>query len=215
MTKATKKTAPAKITGVPTEAAKAKARAKAKGPKPGSARSNQSEKYSAGELTKKSDKITQVKSLTPASAQKTVITTADQNIIVDNSKLTSDLLKLAAVGGSFKAVQEWLATHRPQARLAKGLDGRNAPHSVAAAAEGRKPVTATKPAAAKLSRKGDFAYKVGKANDTRADTWTHYMVEVIQKHSDTASARAAHEKSGKFAGKKLDFNWSKAKGYIK
>ena len=135
---------------------------------------------------------------------------------------TAALRKLAVVGASFKAVQEYLKTHKPEAKLAEGLNSRNAPQSAASAAASRKgaaPAKAATPAkpakAGKVARStGDYDYKMGKANDTRPDTWTHYMVELIQKHTNTAAAKAAHAKGSKFTDKKLDFTWSKAKGFI-
>lgn len=147
---------------------------------------------------------------------------------------TAELRKLAAVGSSFKAVVAYLKEHKPAAKLANGLDGRSAPQSAMAAAQsgkggssaasargagssaGKGATTGQKnSASAKLSSKGDFDYKVGKPNDTREGTWTHYMVNIVQSKTNSGHAKAAHAKSGQYSNKKLDFTWLKAKGYIK
>lgn len=234
----------APITGTKTEAQKAAALKNAKGPKPGSARANQTAKLApepkgqvrrplevkTSKLVAKPDVIKEVKGTTDG--RYVAVTAGGDNSLIYPATLAgkAELAKLAAVGASFKALQQWLKTHKPEAKLATGLDGRNAPQSAMAAAESRKAgkgdsggrasasggaVKGASKAAPTGSTKGDFTYSVGKANDTRPDTWTHYMVALIQKHTDTASAKAAHAKSGKYAGKKLDFAWSKTKGFIK
>lgn len=233
------------IKGVPTEAAKARARARAraaaKGPKPGAARSNQTAKladteakatkfvadYKASKLATRPDVIKEVKGTADG---RYIAVKAGDNTLTYPVALAGggkELAKLAAVGASFKALQNWLKTHKPEAKLATGLNGHSAPQSAMAAAESRKSGNGSSTAsatsgsakaakkAAHTTSKGDFTYVVGKANDTRADTWTYHMVTIIQSVTDTATARAKHDKSGRYVGKKLDFTWAKAKGFIK
>lgn len=227
-----------KITGVPTEAAKAATRAKAKGPKAGSAMSNQSVKYTEPNAKGRSSKIVDRKLpkvgpdvITSVQAAKTgehiaVKAGGDQTLAYRKAVETADLKKLAVVGASFKAVQNYIKTHKPAAKLATGLDGKIAPRSAeAAAASGGKPAgnvpAKSAPSAKKSSgssaqrSSGDFAYKTGIANATREGTWTHHMVTIMQAHNSADAARKAHEKSGHFSGKKLDFKWANDKGFIK
>jgi len=121
------------------------------------------------------------------------------------------------------------AVPKPAAKLAHGVDSRNSPHSAKAVADNRaaaakgKPAKAPKaPKAAKAdkakqpSRGVDRDYTLGATKNTAKEgTWRHHMLTVICKHKDTAAAKAAHAKSGKFSSNKLDFNWANAQGYIK
>lgn len=233
-----------KITGTKTPAQKAKALKTAKGPKAGSARANQSAKLSAADQKQIKDEglarrakaskvqpkpgaIKEVK--TTVNGSHVVVSTGADKVTYPRTAETAELKKLAVVGASLKAVQDYLKTHKPEAKLARGLDGRSAPQSAMAAADSRKvgndAATAkgasaqagakSKGSAGAVSTKGDFAYAVGKANDTREGTWTHYMVGIIQSKTDTGHAKAAHAKTGQYANKKLDFTWAKAKGFIK
>jgi hypothetical protein len=189
------------------------------------ARKNATQSLEAKAPTKAAGKPDVIKSVKNDNGGNYVVVTAgeDQTLSYLRAKESAELRKLAAVGASFKAVQAYLKTHKGEAKLATGLNGNNAPQSAAAAAASRKgdakvpaSATAAKPTttAKKLPHKGDYDYKVGRPNDTRLDTWTHHMISVIQSKTNTADARAAHEKSGKFVGKKLDFTWAKVKGFI-
>lgn len=225
-----------KLTGVPTEAQKTKARATAKGPKAGSAQSSQSVKYSedpkpsitrakqsvkaAEAKAPKPDVITSVKGTT-SGPDHIVVVAGDNTVLIPRNKLVADLNKLARVGGSLKAVQEYLATHKQPAKLAHGITGRDAPHSAAAAAESNrapKPAPVAKVVASKKTEarnpKGAFSYTIGKPADRTEGTWTQHMLAMIQSATDTDKAIANHAKSGKFADKKLHFSWARDKGYI-
>lgn len=113
---------------------------------------------------------------------------------------------------------------KPTARLARGIGSGDAPHSAKAVADQPKADAkgkSAKPAAPKAAknkqpaRGADRDYAKGKTAITaKPDSWRHHMLTVIQKHTNTAKAKAAHEKSGKFSGNKLDFNWAAAQGYI-
>lgn len=117
---------------------------------------------------------------------------------------------------------------KPQARLAKGVDSHNSPHAAKAVADQRKdapaakasPKTAKAPKAEKNkqpSRGAERSYTVvkGTENKARPDSWRHHMTTMIVSHTDTASAKAAHAKSKKFSGNKLDFNWAATNQFIK
>lgn len=135
---------------------------------------------------------------------------------------------LSGIGNSLKALQADLKARppvKPQAQMARGTDAHTAPHSAkavadqrAAAAKGGKAAKTSAPKAAKAkqpSRGADRDYTRGKtAIAAKPDSWRHHMLTVITKHGNTAKAKAAHEKSGKFSGNKLDFNWAAAQGYI-
>lgn len=113
------------------------------------------------------------------------------------------------------------AVPKPAAKLANGLDTRNAPHSAKAVRDARaaaKPAKAATPKAAKNkqpARGTDRSYTVGKTKNTaKADSWRGYMLTTIMGCKDTAAAKAKHAKAGKFSDKKLDFNWAASQGYI-
>lgn len=236
----------------------------AKGPKPGSARANQSVKMAGakvptkpsyaegmaklkkiatkldkvakgapapkdtGKNAKRPDVITEVKAAT--SGDKIAVSAGAGTVYVDRARMVGELNKLAAVGASLKAVQDYLATHKPEAKLARGLTGRDAPQSAAAAAQSRgKPAPASAapvkagtsksaPKAAKAAgapRGGDRVYSATKKPvEAREGTWRHYMLTMIRSAVSTSAANAAHAKSKQFSGNKLDFNWSAREGYI-
>jgi len=62
---------------------------------------------------------------------------AGQSEIIRHGAFKGQLTKLAVVGGSLKAVREFIKTHKPEAKLATGLNGKNAPQSAQAAADSR------------------------------------------------------------------------------
>jgi hypothetical protein len=113
---------------------------------------------------------------------------------------------------------------KPQARLAKGVDGHNSPHSAKSVADQRKgtkaapKTSATKAGKNKQPSKGaERSYSVikGAENKARPDTWRYHMTAMIIGSTDTAAAKAKHAKSGKFPSNKLDFNWAANNGFIK
>jgi hypothetical protein len=66
----------------------------------------------------------------------------------------------------------------------------------------------------KVPRNFDYKIVKGTKNETRAGTWTNFMVETILEHTNSDAARAAAAKSKEFGDKKLDFAWAKAKNFI-
>ena len=137
--------------------------------------------------------------------------------------------KLSAKGGNIKALQADLAARppvKPQARLATGVDRHNSPHSAKAIADQKRAEKPAKGGAAKAAapkagknkapaRGADRDYSKGSTPiKAAAGSWRHHMLITITKYSNTAKAKAAHEKSNKFSGNKLDFNWAAAQGYI-
>lgn len=213
--------------------------AAAKGPKQGSARANQTAGYAKGELTKAAkvktnpDTITSVKGTSDGTGY-TAISAGTKTEMVKDVRMTGQLRKLAVVGASFKAVQEYLKANKPDAKLAKGLDSKNAPQSAMAAAARNASAKAAEKAAApaakataakttgkasaasKLSRKGAVrTYKATKKEDvSREGTFRRYMISTIRAHTDTETAKAAHAKSGQYQKDKLNFNWAEQNGFI-
>lgn len=156
-----------------------------------------------------------------------VVTAGKETVTIERNRLTKQLNSLATVGASLAAVRDYLAKHgKATAGLAKGVNTANAPHSVAAMASATrgaaKPATAKASGAAKAQRTvsaKDFAYSRAATADAklatvRPDTFREYMVTTILAHKDTASAKAAHAKSGKYSNERLNFNWARANGYI-
>lgn len=221
MTKtATKSVAAKKISGTKTVAEQAKALKNAKGPKPGQARSNQTAKLTAAPKANP-DSIVSVKATTTG-PDHIIVVAGGKTINVPRSQMTGQLGKLAKVGASIKAVEQYIKDHKPDARLARGITGRDAPQASKAVADQRQPATpapkakAEKKATAKREPKGaEFSYTIGKPADRAEGSWTQHMLVMMQKATDTGAARAAHAKSGKFADKKLHFSWARDKGYIK
>jgi len=136
----------------------------------------------------------------------------------------ADLRKAGAKGSSYSAFLKHLKEHplvKPQAKLAKGVEGKMTENSRKAVEDQKVAPKAAKSAAPKAgknkqpARGADRGYTKGSTAITaNPDSWRHHMLTVICKHTNTAKAKAAHEKSGKFSGNKLDFNWAAAQGYI-
>lgn len=58
-------------------------------------------------------------------------------------------------------------------------------------------------------------YKVNKkANEAKPDSWRYHMTAMIMGSTNTAAAKAAHAKSGKFPQHKLAFTWAAGNGFI-
>lgn len=257
MTKTTKTaTKPAAPKAAPKAATKtaAKTAKRPHGGKPGSAMANQSAVYAdpaaitgkaasrakgkpieAPKAAGKPDAIKAVKPVTSGGDYVVIESNGGKSEAIHRGRITGELAKLAVVGGSLKAVQDWLKTHKPEAKLATGLTSRIAPQSAMAAAESRKPATKAAPApavkaapatvkaapkaAAKLPRKaasrGDRAYKsTDKPDTSKAGSFRTYMISTIRAHKSTEAAKAAHAKSGQFAHERLNFNWAAQHGYI-
>lgn len=74
-----------------------------------------------------------------------------------------------------------------------------------------------KPRRAPIRRGRVKAYTpTAKVDISRLGTFRHYMLATIRAHSNTLAAEEAHASCDdpKFAGKKLDFGWAAAEGYI-
>lgn len=228
-----------KVVGIPTEAEKTKARAKAaakpRGGKPGSAMGNQSAQYAEGELTGKPaakaaprvspDKITECKNAT--SGDYVVVTAGGRSLPIARSKFTGQLSKIAVVGGSMKAVEAYIAEHVPQAQLARGLSGKDAPQSALAAAESRKGKAAPAPeptktgktaknAATKEAKAERKSAKVGDdqklthvaPNPKKAGTSTYLRYEAAYKVGRTVAEVLKHTT-------RADIDWDVKRGFIK
>ena len=137
---------------------------------------------------------------------------------------TKEFQALAKVGLPYAAAERFNnenPVQKPQARLARGAEGRMTEHSRKAVADQKKVAPKGKTAAPKAaknkapSRGAERDYTVGKTEVTaKPDSWRGYMLTLMRKHGNTAKAKAAHAKSGKFSSNKLDFNWAAAQGYI-
>lgn len=92
----------------------------------------------ASKVAAKPDTIKQVKSDT--SGNYVVVSTGGESLPIRTAQFKGEVAKLAIIGASFKAVQAFLKTHKPEAKLANGLNGKNAPQSAQAAAESQRPV---------------------------------------------------------------------------
>lgn len=210
-----------------------------KGPKPGSARSNQHIKYAADDATgrkaaapaaKPTDKITSVKATSSgdyiAVCNHTAGALDGDTITYRRNAETPELKKLAVVGASMRAVTEYLAKQKPEAKLANGVDSKSSVHARKAiddakrakALAGKVAPAAKAPKAAKAKAPAtgaEWEYKLGASkNEAREGTWRYHMLRMIQDHTSTADAKAAHAKSKQFPGSKLDFNWAARTGYI-
>lgn len=154
----TAKTAePKKITG--TRTAKP---ADKRGPKAGSAQSNQNVKL-ANEA-KTSDTITEVKNVTSGGNYTVVSATGHKPLLIPSTQFVGNLTKLAQVGKSYKAVAELFASlPKPAAKMARGVDAQNSPHTAKAIADAKSAGAKHDPVAAKLAKRA-------KSDPTDADT---------------------------------------------
>lgn len=190
-----------------TEEAKARAQAKAKGPKPGSARSNQSAVYAHKEEL--------VPQPTTKPKTKKVLGAGDFAHPTDKqmrAEIEADLRKIANETGAPRLAQ--LGQKQPT-QLARGISSREAPQSAAAMAESRtrkttpKPATKTptpnkaqSPTASNKSIKGitllptqtiTIATPNG-ANPYRPGTKAHASFELFRTSKTVAATRAAATK---------------------
>jgi hypothetical protein len=174
------------------------------------------------------DVIITSKAANPKNTEHHMVTSAGgESLTFPTERWVGKTRELSAVGGSFKALKaHW--DKLQVAKLAKGLNGRDAPHSSKAVADGRakapaKPAKPAKAAAqAKKAERAEAKAKAQKADrpykalvkfaDTgvRPGTWTTFMVETILAHKSTDAAMKASEarRNREFGGKKLDFKWA-------
>lgn len=213
-----------------------------RGPKKGSAMTNQSSTgYAAGELTgkKPSDTISTVKNTTSGAPHTVVSAAGMPDVLIPQGRFTGELAKLAKVGASYKALAAaWAAAkaNPPAAKLARGVDAQNSPHTAKAIADAKRagakhdPVAkalagkmhtpkAEKPAKAAKTTEAkptaDRTYKPTKKADTsKPDSFRTYMISTIRAHKSTNAAKAAHAASGKFSHERLNFKWAETNGYI-
>jgi hypothetical protein len=136
------------------QAAKNQPRQRAsRGPKPGSARSNQSA------VLTNADRI---KTVVPTRTGNGIFVEAEggANLVVSDWQQNAQTVKLAKVGQPMSALKAHLQTiPKPGAKLANGLDAHNAPHSAKAVQDNRKAASSAKGRKAR----GDAAAASGKA----------------------------------------------------
>lgn len=215
---------------------------KTKGPKLGSARSNQSAKYSKGQLRSpaeqaKGDVIVESHAASSTDQTKHLVKARDgRSLIIPTIRWAGDIAKASAVGQSMTAF-EALWAKANVAKLARGVDARSAPNSAKAVADNAAKAKPVKGAAAKAAKAKATERKVAKATERasakadrkykalvkaadcnlREGTWTETMVKTILAHTSTHAAQAAMDSArGEFKGRKLDFKWAAdVRNYIK
>jgi hypothetical protein len=213
----------------------AKPSAKARGPKAGSSQRNQNvtgvkEPKNAGPET--------ISSAVQAKGGNGLVVTTNRNRSIVVLRVDRRVNELTKLGAPVAELDAYLKNQpKPEAKLARGVDGKMTEHSRKAVADNRKSNGAAKAEAkaatpakgkngkartvkadkAKAPAKGtNRSYTLGTRKDeSKPDTFRRYMLSTIMKHKDTDSAKAAHAKSGKYPTHKLDFNWSAQQGYIK
>lgn len=165
------------------------------------------------------DKITAVNP-TRSGPGHIAVDAGSRTVLVPQQRFVGELTKIAIVGGSLKAVEAYLAAHKPAAKLANGITGHDAPHSAQAAADSRKgnsgkvtpePKVASAASKAKLPAKtsADRAYTViNRDHGARAGSKRAIQLEIVFKHGNTAKARAAGAES-------VDIKFAADKGFIK
>lgn len=220
------------ITGVPTEAQKAKARSKARGPKQGSAMASQSVKLSqedAAQVTAEaktrtsSDRIANI--AIARTGEHVVLENATKDakasVAVNKTRLTGQLAKLAVVGGSLKAVRDYIKEHKPEAKLAVGVTGRDAPHASKAIADAKggrsapraevKPPFKEEKAERKPTSKGaedDRKLIYVAPNPKKAGTSTYERYDAAYKVGRTVAEALKHTT-------RADIAWDLKRGFIK
>jgi hypothetical protein len=217
-----KKTQSKKQTTKATKAVSAKAR-KA----PGNAKALQDKAAdNVAKLRKQSGRVEAISSVVAARTGNGLVVTTSRDRSIVITRIDGTVTKLALMGQPVQPLEEYLKNQpKPQARLAQGVEGKMTENSRKAVEDQKtaaaKTAKATKVAAPKAAknkapaRGADRDYTRGKtAIAAKPDSWRHHMLTVITKHGNTAKAKAAHEKSGKFSANKLDFNWAAAQGYI-
>jgi len=120
------------------------------------------DKAAKGTETKRApnaDKITNIANAKGADGARVLETEASQAgkekpLALLPHQLTADVRKLAVLGGSLKAVRQYIATHKPDAKLAHGVTARVAPNAAKAASDQRKPAPAAPNPKAKVGAKG-------------------------------------------------------------
>lgn len=209
--------------------AKAAARAKAAKRAPGNAKALQQK--AADNVKRLNDAKGKPETVRSAVAARTgnglVVTTSRERSIVV-TRIDSTVNKLAQMGKLVEPLETYLKSQpKPQARLARGVEGKMTENSRKAVADQKQPAKAKsaenkgkarteKAAKAKQpARGGNRTYKLaGRKDESKPGTFRTYMLSTIMAHKDTDSAKAAHAKSRQYPNHKLDFNWAAQQGYI-
>lgn len=88
-----------------------------------------------------------------ATTQASKAGTKGAQLAVLDSAMSAELRKLVKVGGSLRAVREYIATHKPEAKLAHGVTARTSPNAARASEQSRTAVADRKAPAAKPAAK--------------------------------------------------------------
>lgn len=98
-----------------------------------------------------------------------ITSAADATLSYPRNRETAELRKVAVVGGSLKAVSAAIKAMPPkEATLAKGIDSRNAPHSVKAHADNKRAARGAKAEAPAKAPKADKATAKAERKAARA-----------------------------------------------
>jgi hypothetical protein len=173
------------------------------GPKPGSARSNQTAVLSNPD---------RIKSVVSARGGGGIFVEAEggKSMMIaqwQQDKLTSGTSKsgLAVVGKSFKALADHVATiPKPGAKLARGVDSHNSPHSTKAVADNRREEGKRNGSAGRKAR-GDAAAVAGKKAAKKANGGTRGLAKAPVKITGLVKVKDAGLAVGSGREAKLAF----------
>jgi hypothetical protein len=183
-------------------------------------------KAKGGMTKEQGDKIVSSKAANAQDATKHVVTAADgRSVIMPTERWSGELRTLSGVGKSMTAFQAAWAKASKVA-LAKGVTGRDAPHSAKAIADNKaKASAAKKPAEKKAAKKAEKAKQgenrsyaaLVKLTDlaARVGTKRHTMLSCILTNKTTDAAKACIAKAGHAAEAQAFINWAAKSAYIK
>lgn len=186
-----------------------------------------------GGMTKaQGDKIVSSKAVNDKDTSRHVVTAADgRSEIIPTERWIGDIRELSGVGMSMTAFQAaWAKANK--AKLAKGVTGRDAPHSAKAIADSKAKAKGAAPAKAKAAEKkaAKAAEKAKQGTNrpytalvkvgdlaAREGTKRHAMLTCIlnNKTTDAAKACIAKAKAEYAAEAQAFINWAAKSAYIK
>lgn len=103
-----------------------------------------------------------------ATTQASKAGTKGAQLAVLDSAMSAELRKLVKVGGSLRAVREYIATHKPEAKLAHGVTARTSPNAARASEQSRAVADRKAPAKAPENAKAPAAKPATKAKGAPA-----------------------------------------------
>lgn len=196
-----------------------------RGPKAGSAMSNQS----AREVPAKKinpDVISDIAGQRSGPPSRIIETkkpdgTLGKCVVIPQHAFVGELTKLAVVGGSLKAVEAYIATHKPNAKLANGITSRDAPNASKAVADQRSNKAAPASAAKATSTKAAPKAKADSGLPDASAKLTVVAANPKKSGTSTYTRYAAAYKVGRTLADVLkntttaDVKWDMARGFIR